>query len=204
VTTEGETRGRRWEDDPESADATTGAPLADGPISDGPISGRPIDEVARARALLEAAAVPRPRSRQWLGSRRRQAFAAVIVIGAIGFLAFQGLTNASEYFLTTKQAVSQRATLGGRPFRIEGTVEADVHQAGATTRFDIFASGVTVAVVSTGSPPELFRPGIPVVLEGHWQGAYYASDLIMVKHSASYTEAHPGRLKSQLPTTKSS
>jgi hypothetical protein len=39
------------------------------------------------------------------------------------------------------------------------------------------------------------------VLEGHWQGQTYAADQIMVKHSASYTEAHPDRLKSQLPPT---
>ena len=54
-------------------------------------------------------------------------------------------------------------------------------------------------MVDTGQPPQLFKPGIPVVLEGHWQGAVYASDQIMVKHTASYTEAHPDRLKSQLP-----
>ena len=174
---------RRWEDDPESGDALT--------------PGSP--DVAAARALLQAAATPRPRQRDWLGSRRRQAVAACVVLGAVGFLAFQGLTNATQYFLTTKQAVARRAQLGSRPFRIEGTVEHDVRQTPPTIRFDIYAAGVTVAVVSSGSPPQLFRPGIPVVLDGHWQGTVFASDQIMVKHSASYTAAHPGRLESQLP-----
>ena len=43
-----------------------------------------------------------------------------------------------------------------------------------------------------------------MVLEGHWPGRVFASDLIMVKHTASYVEAHPDRLKSQLPATPTS
>jgi cytochrome c-type biogenesis protein CcmE len=170
--------------------------------SDDPESADAIDHLAEARALLARTGGIRRRS--WLGSRRRQCFAAVVILGAIGYLAFQGLTNATEYFLTTKQAVAQRATLGTKPFRIEGTVEHDVSRVGKTEHFTIYTSGVAVRIVSTGSPGQLFKPGIPVVLEGHWQGRYYACDQIMVKHTASYTEAHPDRLKSQLPKSKSS
>jgi cytochrome c-type biogenesis protein CcmE len=169
-------------DDPESSDAA-GDPLAE------------------ARALL--AATGGIRRRAWLGSRRRQVVAAVIILGAIGYLAFQGLTNATEYFLTTKQAVAQRASLGTKPFRIEGNVERDVTKVGGKLHFKIYSQGVAVAIVSTGSPTQLFKPGVPVVLEGHWQGDYYASNTIMVKHSASYKEAHPDRLKHQLPPSKS-
>ncbi|MHB1535975.1 MAG: cytochrome c maturation protein CcmE [Acidimicrobiales bacterium] len=141
---------------------------------------------------------PPPRH-PWLGSRRRQGVAAVILAGALSFLVVQGLTNATVYFKTASQAVADRAQLGNRPFRIEGTVEHDVRQSGGTVRFDIFANNVTVAVVDTGQPPQLFQPGVPVVLEGHWQGAVYAADQIMVKHTAQYSEAHPNRLKPQLP-----
>jgi cytochrome c-type biogenesis protein CcmE len=140
-----------------------------------------------------------PRRRVLLGSRRRQIGAGVIIAGALAFLLVEGLNNATIYFKTADQAVAARASLGSRQFRIEGTVEPDVRQVGTTTAFSIIANGVTVAVVDTGQPPQLFKPGIPVVLEGHWQGPVYASDRIMVKHSASYVEAHPDRLKSQLP-----
>jgi cytochrome c-type biogenesis protein CcmE len=156
--------------------------------------------LAEARALLASAGVDRPRDRNWLGSRRRQVVAACIVLAAFGYVAFQFLTSAEQYFLTTKAAVAERAQLGTKPFRIEGTVEHDVRQVGRTIRFDIYADGVTVGVDSSGSPPQLFQPGIPVVLVGHWQGNVFASDQIMVKHSARYVAAHPGRLKSQLPS----
>lgn len=173
------------EDDPESSDATTG--------------GVDAARLAEARALLASTGVGRPRGHQWLGNRRRQAVAGCVILAAVGFVAFQGLTNAEQYFLTTRQAVAQRAQLGTKPFRIEGSVEHDVRQSGNDIRFDIYNQGVTVAVVSSGSPPQLFQPGIPVVLVGHWQGNVFASDLIMVKHGRRYTAAHPGRLKSQLP-----
>jgi cytochrome c-type biogenesis protein CcmE len=130
--------------------------------------------------------------------------AAVVILGSLGFLVAEGLSNATTYFLYTNQAVAQRASLGTKAFRIEGTVEPGVRRVGQDTDFSIVANDVSVQVVSTNSPPQLFKVGIPVVLEGHWQGDVYASDLIMVKHTASYVEAHPNRLKSQLPSKATS
>jgi cytochrome c-type biogenesis protein CcmE len=141
----------------------------------------------------------RPRRRARLGSRRRQIGAGLVIACALALLLIEGLNNATVYFKTADQAVADRVALGSRQFRIEGTVQPNVRQVGTTTAFSIFANGVTVPVVDTGQAPQLFKPGIPVVLEGHWQGQVYASDRIMVKHSASYVEAHPDRLKSQLP-----
>jgi len=146
---------------------------------------------------------PRPR-RPFLGTRRRQVVAGLVIAGALSFILVEGLANATVYFKTTAQAVADKASLGTSQFRIEGTVEPDVRQVAGTTQFSIYASGVAVQVVDTENPPQLFKPGIPVVLEGHWQGDFYAADQIMVKHTASYVEAHPNRLKSQLPAGSTS
>ena len=129
--------------------------------------------------------------------------AAGVVAGALGFLLYEGLDNATVYFKTADQAVASRASLGTHQFRIEGTVEPGVRQQGGMTLFSIVANGVSVPVADSEQPPQLFKVGIPVVLEGHWQGDVYLADQIMVKHSASYVEAHPNRLKSQLPQTPS-
>jgi cytochrome c-type biogenesis protein CcmE len=143
-----------------------------------------------------------PRSRRrWLGSRRRQIAAVLVLLGAVAFIVAEGLNNATVYFKTADQAVADKAALGTSRFRIEGTVEPDVRQVGTTTQFSIYAGGVAVPVVDTGQPPQLFKAGVPVVLEGRWQGSVYAADQIMVKHSADYVEAHPDRLKSQLPSS---
>jgi cytochrome c-type biogenesis protein CcmE len=163
-----------------------------------------MDGVAEVPARPLVPPAPALRSRARLGSRRRQIVAALVIAGALAFLLLQGLTNATVYFKTADQAVADRAALGTKPFRIEGTVEPDVRQVGTATNFSIVANGVTVAVTDSKEPPQLFKPGIPVVLEGHWSGTVFSSDLIMVKHTASYAAAHPDRLKSQLPATPTS
>ena len=111
----------------------------------------------------------------------------------------RGLTNALDYYLTAKQAVAQRAKLGQEDFRIQGTVLPGLRQVGTTLQFNIGSGNVRVHVVSTGTPPELFHVGMPVVLDGHWQGADFASFQIMVQHGSNYVEAHPAKTKESVP-----
>lgn len=64
---------------------------------------------------------------------------------------------------------------------------------------DITHNDVTVGVRHTGDPPELFRPGIPVVLEGHWAADtdVFESDRILIKHDETYEsrEDYDGRMR---------
>jgi cytochrome c-type biogenesis protein CcmE len=48
----------------------------------------------------------------------------------------------------------------------------------------------------------LFKVGIPVVLEGRFQGDHFASDRIMVKHTADYIAKHPERVSTTTPISK--
>ena len=143
-----------------------------------------------------AARVRPPRARALLGSRARLLVAIVIIVGAIGYLLYEGLGNAAVYFRTADQAVAQKATLGTKRFRIEGTVQPGLHDVGDAVDFSIAANGVTVPVVHRGAQPQLFKSGVPVVLEGHWSpdGGYYASDTILVKHDENYKTSHADRL----------
>jgi cytochrome c-type biogenesis protein CcmE len=130
-----------------------------------------------------------------IDSRRRLWLAGIVVIGALGFLVFQGLGNATLYFRTADEAVAQRAQLGERRFRIEGdVVPGSVVQNGNDVRFTLTSKSVEVPVLHKGDPPELFRPGIPVVLEGRFQGDHFASDRILVKHSETYVAENPDRV----------
>jgi len=129
-------------------------------------------------------------------SRRRLWLAGAVVLGALGFLVFQGLGNATLYFRTADEAVAQRATLGDHRFRIEGdVVDGSVHQVGNDVSFTLVSKNVEVDVRHKGDPPELFRPGIPVVLEGRFQGDVFSSDRILVKHSETYIADNPDRVK---------
>ena len=119
---------------------------------------------------------------------------AVIAV-AIGFLVFQGLGSATLYFYRVDEALAKQDSLGERRIRLEGLVEDEPRSGPDGTEFEIAGeSGRTVSVVHAGDPPELFQPGIPVVLEGHFDGDGFASDRIMVRHSEEYEAENPDRL----------
>ncbi len=66
--------------------------------------------------------------------------------------------------------------------------------------FSVAGGGEQVAVENSGSPPQLFQPGIPVVVVGHFASAgsdIFVSDQILVKHSATYIAQHPRRVRGQ-------
>jgi cytochrome c-type biogenesis protein CcmE len=119
---------------------------------------------------------------------------AVIVLGALAFLVSKGLGDATVYFKTADEAVADRASLGDKRFRVEGLVTEPVERDADVVRFSIISAGVCVPVRHAGDPPELFKPGVPVVLEGRWRGSVYASDRILVKHTSEYREKNAARI----------
>jgi cytochrome c-type biogenesis protein CcmE len=113
----------------------------------------------------------------------------VAVVAVLGFLVWKGLSNATVYFRNADEAVAERDELGDRRFRIQGSVVDDAEETRDGVDFDITYNGVDVAIRHVGDPPELFEPGIPVVLEGTWDpggGDFFASDRMLIKHDATY------------------
>jgi cytochrome c-type biogenesis protein CcmE len=129
-------------------------------------------------------------------SRARLWIVGAVIAVAIGVLVFQGLGSATTYFYRVDEAVARRDELGERRIRLEGLVQAEPRSGPDGTEFVIEGeSGETVQVVHEGDPPELFQPGIPVVLEGHFDGErHFSSDRIMVRHSEEYKAENPDRL----------
>lgn len=135
-----------------------------------------------------------------IDTRRRLWLAGLVVLGALGFLVFQGLGNATLYFRTADEAVAQRSELGDRRFRIEGdVVDGSVQKVGNDVSFTLTSKSVEVPVRHQGDPPELFKPGIPVVLEGRFQGDVFSSDRILVRHSETYVAENPDRVQTTVP-----
>ena len=132
------------------------------------------------------------------GRGRRTAVIAVLGLLAVAlvFMAYQGLSNASVFFRNADEAVAERDTLGDRRFRLQGTVvDGSVEPDAGSGRFAVSFNDVDVDVVHRGDPPELFQPGIPVVLEGSWSQTdeTFESDRILVKHSEEYEAENPNR-----------
>lgn len=132
-------------------------------------------------------------------SRHRLAVAGVVIVVALAFLVYKGLTSAIVFFKTANEALVDRAQLGNSTFQLEGTVvHGTVHRIGTDrVRFAIRQGGATIEVDNRGDPPQLFRPGLPVVVVGHFVGRSdrFSSDEIMVKHSQRYIAEHPNRVR---------
>ena len=138
-----------------------------------------------------------PRVRPRSHNSRRLWLAGAFIVAALGFLVFRGLDNATLYFRTADEAVARRDELGTRRFRIEGTVvQGSVREQGDALDFRIESKGTIVDVVHHGNQPGLFKPGIPVVLEGRFADGSqtFKSDRILVKHSETYVAKNPERV----------
>ena len=131
--------------------------------------------------------------------RRNPAVYGVLALVLLGLsvVVYQGLTSASLYFYNADEAVEQQADLGDKRFRLQGTVRDDVDATADGVTFTVAFNGVEVEVRHQGDPPELFEPGIPVVLEGRWAptGDVFDSDVIRVKHSEQYQADNEDRLE---------
>ena len=148
------------------------------------------------RTTATADGAPAPTSR----SHRRSPWAygvLAVVLVALSVVVWQGLTTASLYFYNADEAVTQRADLGDKRFRLQGTVLGEtIEKTGSGVDFTVAFNGVRVDVRHHGDPPELFQPGIPVVLEGRWSSTQdvFESDTIKVKHSPDYEAENEDRI----------
>jgi cytochrome c-type biogenesis protein CcmE len=125
---------------------------------------------------------------------------AVLLIAA-GFLIRQALATATQFYYNADEAVQKRDDLGTKRFRVQGTVIDDPRPTADAIVFTIAFNGKRMVVRHTGSEPPLFKKGIPVVCEGHWETGkpLFDSERILVKHTESYKKANPDRVGSDKP-----
>jgi cytochrome c-type biogenesis protein CcmE len=144
-------------------------------------------------------------------ARRRRTSRRVLVVFALLIVAFvfllvEGLGSSLNYFDTVDQAYAHRASLGTTTFRLEGTVDpGSIHATARGTDFDISQGARVVHVANTGSPPQLFQANIPVVVIGHFTSSSssdFVSNSILVKHSATYIEQYPSRVRAKNGTVR--
>jgi len=127
--------------------------------------------------------------------RLRYATVGLVLVGAFAFLLVKGLSSAINFYLPVDQALHQQSSLGGQTFNLEGLVEpGSIQSTSKGVDFTLTAGGDSMRVVNTGSPPQLFQKNIPVIAVGHLSGGTFVSNLILVKHSANYIAANPGRV----------
>jgi cytochrome c-type biogenesis protein CcmE len=139
-------------------------------------------------------------------ARRRN----LIVLLALGLsvvaLLSQGLLSSLNYFKTVDEALAQRHNIGTKIIRLEGLVKPhSITRTSTGASFFLTGSNGKVFVVSHGTPPQLFRGNIPVVVVGRFltsTSASFDGTQIMVKHSSTYIAKHPKRVKAPNGTVR--
>ncbi len=129
--------------------------------------------------------------------RRRLAIAGVVVlVAALGVVLFNGLTDASTFYYNVDEAVELRPELGTDRFRMQGNViDGSIEETETGVTFLIAFGDEQLVVEHRGDPPELFKPEIPVIIEGSFDGDEFRSDKILIKHDSTYEEENDARLR---------
>jgi cytochrome c-type biogenesis protein CcmE len=130
--------------------------------------------------------------------RARYVIAAVLCAGVVVFMLVVLQKNV-VYLKPVSEAVRERDDQGTRRFRMGGAVvPGTIAERDGGAEFELTEGGVVARVTYNGSPPDLFADCAPVVVEGHWQGATFVSDRLLIKHGNEY-EPPSGDYAQQCP-----
>lgn len=134
--------------------------------------------------------------------------AMVVIVGAFGYLMYGGVEENLVYFLTPSELIAKGEKVIDRPVRLGGQVvpgSVEWNADSLNLRFRVTDGTKEVAVQSSGAPPQMFRAGIGVVVEGKYHKAgVFESHSLMVKHSNEYRPpktgegGHPERINKTL------
>jgi cytochrome c-type biogenesis protein CcmE len=124
-------------------------------------------------------------------------FGLIAVLGGFGYLLYGGIGENLVYYMTPTEltergeaAYTTSVRLGG--VVIPGSVNWDADA--LDLRFRIGDGSTELDVHSTGAPPQMFRDGIEVLVEGQLASSgVFRSTSLMVKHSNEYRAPEEGQ-----------
>ena len=131
------------------------------------------------------------------GQRRLFLVVALLVMGgALAAIASGALTEEIVYYWGPTEVLEAGAKAQGADIRLAGVVVEGSKQwdeQSHTLRFDVSDTRHTISVVNKGAPPQMFREGIGVVVEGTLKpDGTFESYRLMVKHSNEYKAPQEG------------
>jgi cytochrome c-type biogenesis protein CcmE len=132
--------------------------------------------------------------------------AGVIVAAAFGYLMFGGLESNVVYFLTPAELIGRGDAVYDQAVRLGGQVAPGSVQWDAKAldlRFRVREGTHEVVVHSKGAPPQMFRDGMGVVVEGKFRRvsggeAVFESKNLMIKHSEEYRAPKDGKMPQEM------
>ena len=114
-----------------------------------------------------------------MSGRGRWLLLGAVIAACAGYLVFSATGTSAEYYQTVAEVKAQR-TPGD--VRVLGVVQDGVQRSngGLDVRFTAAQNGASMPVVYHGTLPDIFRPGISVVVEGRLgtDGVFHARTLL--------------------------
>jgi cytochrome c-type biogenesis protein CcmE len=125
--------------------------------------------------------------------------AAVVVLAGFGYLVAGGIGDNLVYFVTPGELLAKGEAVYEKPIRLGGQVmPGTVHWDAASIdlRFVLQDEEGRVEVRSRRAPPQMFREGQGVIVEGKYTRAgVFESTNLLVKHSNEYRPPEDGHPK---------
>lgn len=126
--------------------------------------------------------------------RRFVLFGAVGVVALVIGLMATSLSSGLTYYLYPSEAIEQRADFAdGARFRLAGmVVDGSITESGPVTSFVVSDGLAEVPVDLDGRVPPLFDDGVPVLVEGAWDGDRFAAHEAVIRHDENYSIPEEG------------
>ena len=121
---------------------------------------------------------------------------ALAILSGFGYLVVGGIGENLVYFVTPTELLARGDAAHDAPIRLGGQVQPGSVRWNADKldlRFTLTDGLKTVPVQSRGAPPQMFRDGMGVVVEGRYdRSGVFQSTNLMIKHSNEYRAPHEG------------
>jgi cytochrome c-type biogenesis protein CcmE len=119
--------------------------------------------------------------------------AGIAIAGAILYLVLANTGKSAQYYMTVSE-LRACTSCGTQTVRVAGVVVADgltrdsAHQ---VIHFVVKDDGGTLPVEYGGVVPDVFKPGIQVVVEGHLSNGLFRASSLLAKCPSKFQSATP-------------
>jgi cytochrome c-type biogenesis protein CcmE len=122
-----------------------------------------------------------------------------VIVGAVIYIFTSSINQNLTFFITPSEYLKDETKYAGRTVRLGGVVEPGSVKFNRQTldlMFVVSDGTAKFLVRHQGTPPDLFREGMGVTIEGKFVGsgtsATFDGTQLLVKHSEEYSAPKPG------------
>ena len=134
--------------------------------------------------------------------------AIVVVLLALGYLAYTGVQESKSYYVTIKELHGMGDSVYSKRLRVAGNVQpGSIKRTGTKVEFALVENDQILQVAYSGSepPPDTFKDNAQALAAGHFgrDGVFHANE-IQAKCASKYAPQQPGTPANGMPASEPS